>query len=67
MKRLLRESYRLNKHPILKYCSEKKVQVAVFFLYVDKQLPVFESLETNMQLALGKLMERMEKQLVMEN
>ena len=61
VKRLLRECYRLNKHPLLAYCTEKNIQVAVFFLYVDKQLPEFESLQTNMQLILSKLIVKMEK------
>ena len=67
VKRLLRECYRLNKHPLQKYCTDKNVQVAIFFLYVDKQLPEFEALQTNMQLALTKLIARIEKQLTLDN
>lgn len=67
VKRLLRECYRHNKHPLLKYCLEKNVQVAVFFLYVDKQLPEFGALQFNIQIILVKLIERIEKQLIFDN
>ena len=61
VKRLLRETYRLNKSPLIQYCTLNNLQLAVFFLYVDKQLPEFEALQTIMQGALKRLVTQLEK------
>ncbi|MEI6184066.1 MAG: ribonuclease P protein component [Bacteroidota bacterium] len=61
VKRLLRETYRLNKSPLIQYCTEKNLHIAIFFLYVDKQLPEFETLQTIMQAALKRLMSQLER------
>ena len=58
IKRLLRECYRLNKlslHATIK-ANEKKI--AVFFLYIGKELPEYTLLNEKMQEALTKLEEK---------
>lgn len=46
IKRLLRESYRLNKHLVIENITEN---YAFLFLYVGKDLPEFKLLEIKMQ------------------
>jgi ribonuclease P protein component len=55
IKRLLRETYRLQKEKLLEVANNKNKQLAVFFLYVDKTMPEFELLKTTMLVALEKL------------
>jgi len=59
IKRLLRESYRLNKQPLYDFMSGREQQLAVFFLYVDKVLPEAGVLKKKMPL----LLERLKKEL----
>lgn len=39
IKRLLREAYRLEKQPLLQAVASQSKSFAVFFLYLDKELP----------------------------
>ena len=55
VKRLLRESYRLNKQGLPALFAAKGTSLQVFFIYVDKTLPTFESLETKMKTCIKKL------------
>lgn len=55
IKRLLRECYRLNKLSLHTFVNEKQKPVAVFFLYLGKELPEYELLNGKMKLALTKL------------
>ena len=61
VKRLFRECYRLNKHELLDYCASNHLQINVFFLFVDKQLPEFANLQTAVQSTLKKLIVQLEK------
>lgn len=61
VKRLLRETYRLNKQPLTDYCTENNVHIAIFFLYVDKNLPEYGPLEIVMQSSIKKLMGGLKK------
>lgn len=58
IKRLLRECYRLNKQPLLATLKTRQQQVAVFFLYIGKELPDHGMLNEKMQQALTKLEEQ---------
>lgn len=58
VKRLLREAYRLNKQELVTHLSGMPQAYALFFLYVDKQLPDFELLQQKMQQALQKLIQQ---------
>ncbi len=58
IKRLLREGYRLNKQPLLATLKTHEKQIAVFFLYIGKELPDHVILTEKMQQALTKLEEQ---------
>lgn len=55
IKRLLRENYRLNKHPLHQYIKDSGKQIAVFFMFIDKALPENELLQRKMPLVIDKL------------
>lgn len=55
IKRLLRETYRVQKGTLYQTCSQQAVQLAVFFLYTGKELPNYQPLHQKMQQALVKL------------
>ena len=52
IKRLLRESYRLNKHLIF---NNTEGGFALMFLYIGKEMPQFRTLEKSMLIVLQKL------------
>ncbi len=53
IKRLMREAYRLNKQ-LLPVLAEKQ-QIAVFFIFIGKELPSFAQVEKAMKKALYRL------------
>lgn len=55
IKRLLREAYRLQKHSLLELVKQKQIRVHVFFMYMDKTLPLFETIQENMAKCLNQL------------
>ena len=55
IKRLLRESYRLNKHIVHDQFNEKYV---CMFLYLGKEMPTFEVINTKIVKLLHKLAEK---------
>jgi len=55
IKRLLREAYRLNKHIIH---SELKEKYVCMFLYLGKEMPTFEMLDTKAIKLLNKLVNK---------
>jgi ribonuclease P protein component len=55
IKRLLREAYRLEKQKLYIQLTEQQKQIAVFFLYVDKEMPAFEVVREKMKDCLAKL------------
>jgi len=55
IKRLLKENYRLNKHPLHQYIKDSGKQIALFFMYIDKALPENELLQRKMPLVIDKL------------
>jgi len=55
IKRLLRECYRLNKTSLHTTVDRSGKKLAVFFLYIGKELPDYILLTEKMQLALTKL------------
>jgi ribonuclease P protein component len=57
IKRLLRECYRLNKLSLNAIVGTKQIQIAVFFLYIGKELPEYILLTEKMQAALKRLEE----------
>ena len=61
IKRLLREAYRLNKHPLHQFLQTHNRQLVVFLLYIDKQLPKKNSIQPKMPVILEKLMSELSK------
>lgn len=59
IKRLLRESYRLNKLPLHNFLKEQHKNVVVFFLYIDKTLPQQPLLQHKMPLVIEKLIKNL--------
>lgn len=53
IKRLLRNAYRLNKHII--YNTNTNKQLALFIIYIGKELPEYNTLETAMKKGLQKI------------
>jgi len=60
IKRLLRESYRLNKNNLLHLILQKNKKMVLFFLFVDKQMPDFETINIAVTTALQKLIKQVE-------
>ncbi|WP_319231144.1 ribonuclease P protein component [Draconibacterium orientale] len=59
IKRLMREAYRLNKQMLPLLADEQ--QMAVFFIFIGKELPTFAQVEKAMKKALYKLAESSKK------
>jgi ribonuclease P protein component len=55
VKRLLRECYRLNQQPLEEAMGGKNVTLQVFFIFVDKTIPTFASLQEKMVICLKRL------------
>ena len=58
VKRLLREVYRTQKHPLYTVVVTHQKQLNVFFLYIGKELPVFADLQIAMEKTLEKLIRK---------
>ena len=61
IKRLLREAYRIQKHDLHRVATEKRIRLAVFFIYLDKTLPTFALLEDKMRYCLKRLRKILEE------
>uniref|UniRef100_UPI0032166547 ribonuclease P protein component n=1 Tax=uncultured Draconibacterium sp. TaxID=1573823 RepID=UPI0032166547 len=59
IKRLLRESYRLNKHIIYNELNDE--QLALFFIFIGKEIPKFETVELAMKKGLLKIIHKRNK------
>jgi len=55
LKRLIRETYRLNKHILLDRLIEKNIQAHISFQYVSDEELQFDYIEKRMQTALNKI------------
>jgi ribonuclease P protein component len=55
IKRLMRESYRLQKQSLYDLTKEKKIQLAVFFIYTGKELPEHKMVNEKIGLILQRL------------
>lgn len=55
IKRLLRECYRLNKTQLHTSALAKEKKMALFFLYIGKEIPAFALLDEKMKTVLTKL------------
>lgn len=55
LKRLMRESYRLNKLKITEFCMEKNISLQIAFNYVSDEEMDFKTIESKMIVALQKI------------
>ena len=55
IKRLVRESFRLQKNILQQQLKEKNGQLHVFFIYTGKEIPGFSEVTDKMKKMLGKL------------
>jgi ribonuclease P protein component len=60
MKRLIRESYRLNKAFLIEHLQKKESGLLIAFLFIGKQLCGFKEMEDAMRKALNILKEKTE-------
>ena len=60
IKRRMREAYRLHKLPLHEHLMVAQKSVAVFILWIDKQLPTTEALQDLMPAVLEKLIKQLE-------
>ncbi len=59
IKRLMREAWRLQKHPVYAALQEHEKQRAIVLIYVGKELPTFEGMQASIQTLIAKMMEAM--------
>lgn len=56
IKRLMREAYRLQKPELVAAITDSNKKLAIFFLYVGKELPEFEVVKEKLEVILKKLL-----------
>jgi ribonuclease P protein component len=61
IKRLIKESYRLQKSELQQTLKEKSIQLNIFFIYTDKELPDFDTVKVKVNVALKKLRQLVEE------
>nr|WP_255551674.1 ribonuclease P protein component [Aridibaculum aurantiacum] len=61
VKRILREAYRLNKPVLIESLQQKEKKLIIFFIFLGKELPVFEEVNDKMKYVLGKLVKEVVK------
>ena len=58
VKRLLRETYRLEKQNLLEKLNEQQKQLIIFFLYIDKEMPDYKVMREKMRDCIEKLIKK---------
>lgn len=61
VKRVLRESYRLQKIPLQSLIVEEEKSLALFFIYIGKDLPVYKEVHEKVGVLLQRLMNELQK------
>lgn len=67
VKRILRESYRLQKLPLKDVLESNNKQLALFFIYIGKELPQFEDISEKVRTIIKKLVDAVEKTSIEKN
>ncbi len=57
IKRLIKESYRLQKNELKENLRQKKLQLNIFFIYTGKELPDFDAVKIKVNVALKRLLQ----------
>ena len=55
IKRRMREAYRLNKHILYDFLTQKNIQIAIFFVYLNPEIKNFKSIEKHIIASLNKI------------
>jgi len=58
IKRLLREAYRLQKSNLAASLKQKEIRAIIFFIYIDKTIATFETIQAAMHQCLKKLQQK---------
>lgn len=58
VKRLIRETYRLQKQPLISSLEEKECHLLIAFLFLDDKLPTFPEMEKAMTKAISSLQKK---------
>lgn len=59
IKRLMRECYRTQKHPLLALTENKNGRLSVFFIYTGKEIPEYLLIKEKMAVALELLVKKL--------
>lgn len=57
MKRLIREAYRINKHPLIDLLNSKNENLAIAFIYLSNKLTPFSIIEERMKVLISLIIE----------
>jgi len=60
IKRLIRETYRLNKMSLIQYCREKETNMLIAFIFIGNELSRWKEMEAAMQKAFHILKDKIE-------
>lgn len=60
IRRRVKEAYRLNKHLLLPVLEKKNLRLAIAFLYLDKEIRLYDNIETKMIELLTQLAQKFE-------
>ena len=60
MKRLIRETYRLNKTSLIQHSQKKNSGLLIAFLYIGNEVRLWEEMEIAMKKAIDELIEKMQ-------
>lgn len=67
IKRLMRESYRLNKHGLIDFCTENATSLQISLAYVaNSELP-FDAITESVKIALSKIQIRLQELIIANN
>lgn len=58
IKRRMREAYRLNKHTLYSWLTEKNLTIAIFFMYQNNEIVAYQSIEADILNLLNKLQQQ---------
>ena len=59
IKRLMRESYRIQKNDLKETVALQKVNLSVFFIYLDKTITIYSALNETMNKCLDRLQQKL--------
>jgi ribonuclease P protein component len=62
IKRLIRESYRLQKNRLEDHMASKQLNLSVFFIYIGKEIPLYQTLFDACSLSINQLIKIADEQ-----